>query len=308
MPEPSIPPLLAPALKPGDRIGVAAPAGPFPRDRFEMGLERLKNLGFQVEIPPGVFRKNGFLAGTDEERAAGLTAMFADPNVKAVIAARGGYGCMRLLDRIDFETLSHPPKILLGFSDITALLLAFQKKTGMVGIHGPVVTSLSDADDATLSHLKGLLTGRRVFPIQPQEMRAMRPGRVEGRLLGGNLTLLVHLLATPYVPNLDGAILFLEDVSEASYRLDRLLITLKLAGLWDNLAGVILGDFNQCGPPEEIRDITQRVFSDFPGPVVTGFPIGHGARNLALPVGARAVLDADAGILDIIEPYLMPMP
>jgi muramoyltetrapeptide carboxypeptidase len=305
MPEPVSPPLLAPALKPGDMIGVTAPAGPFPRERFDAGLDRLKAMGFEVAVPPGVFQKNGFLAGSDEERAAGLASIFADRNVKAVMAARGGYGSMRLLDRIDFETISRSPKTLIGFSDITTLLLAFQKTTGLVGIHGPVVTSLSEADDLTLSHFKRIITGETVFPIQPEGAWAVNPGRAEGRLLGGNLTLLVHLLATPYVPDLDGAILFLEDISEASYRLDRLLITLKLAGLWDRLAGVILGDFNRCGPPEEIRDIIQEVFSDFPGPVAAGFPFGHMKRNLALPVGVQAVLDSEAGTLDVLEPYLL---
>ena len=305
MPDSVLPPLLPPALKPGDLIGVTAPAGPFPPERFDAGLEALKNLGFQVKVPPGVFQRTGFLAGPDEERAAGLTAMFADKDVKAVIAARGGYGSMRLLDLIDFDAITQNPKMLIGFSDITTLLLAFQKSSGLVGIHGPVVTSLSDADDLTLSHFRRLITGEKVFPIQTTDMWTVRPGRAEGKLLGGNLTLLVHLLATPYLPDFDGAILFIEDISEASYRLDRLLITLKLAGLWERLAGVILGDFNRCGSPEEVRDIIQRVFSDFPGPVAAGFPFGHETRNLAMPVGVRAALDSESGTLDVIEPYLL---
>lgn len=295
--------ILPPPLKPGDLIGVAAPAGPFSLDRFEAGLARLEKMGFQTRCPDQIFDKNGFLAGKDEHRLHTLETLLFDPDIKAVICARGGYGAMRILEDVNYEKLKESPKFFIGFSDLTALHLAFHNTIGLVSIHGPVVTSLAEADEETASHLFKLVCGQNPFPIHPANTVALRPGRARGRLLGGNMTLFVHLLATQWMPALDGAVLFLEDVSESPYRVDRMLMTLKLSGVLGRVKGVILGDFNDCGPDNEISAILADGFSDFSGPVLSGFPIGHKTKNLALPYGLEVEMDADAGCLDLKEPY-----
>jgi len=301
---PERPLIRPPAIKPGDLIGVAAPAGPFEPERFSAGLERLEALGFKLRVPDQIFDRDGYLAGSDQRRAETLIALLTDPEVKAVMAARGGYGSMRLLERLPLETLRKQPKILIGFSDLTALLLGLHRAAGLVTFHGPVVTSLAEADQAAIDHLKRLLTGQRVFPLGLEETRVIVPGRVEGPLLGGNLTLLVHLLATPWLPDLDGAILLIEDVGEALYRLDRMLTALKLSGVLSKCAGIIVGRLENCGPAEEIENLLDRTLADFPGPVLADFPAGHGPGNLALPLGPKAVLDTRTGTLDLVEPYL----
>lgn len=296
--------LLPPALKQGDLIGVAAPAGPFEPDRFQAGLACLESLGFKVRCPEQIFERDGFLAGSDRRRAETLNTLLADGEIKAVIGARGGYGAMRLFDRLAWESLRASPKIILGFSDLTALLLAANRAAGLVVFHGPVVTSLAGADQETVSHLERLLTGKPVFPLDLGQAGIISPGRAQGPLLGGNLTMLIHLLAASRLPSFDRAILVIEDIGEALYRLDRMLTTLKLSGLLDQCAGIVIGRFQDCGPAEEVQALLDRALADFPGPVVSGFPLGHGPRNLALPLGSRAVLDTSKGILDMTEPYL----
>ena len=299
-------PLLVPrALVKGDLIGVAAPAGPFSEERFRQGLDRLEELGFRVRTPGLIFQQDQYLAGPDENRALTLNRLLADPEVKAVMAARGGYGSMRILDRLHLETVRAHPKIIIGFSDITALLLGLVKKTGLVCFHGPVVTSLAEADQETIRHLEKILTGQPVFPLPLDRERILKPGRAAGPLLGGNLTLLVHLLATGWKPDLGGAILFLEDIGEAPYRLDRLLTTLKMSGVLDRCAGILLGHFKGCGTDEEVRAVLSRTLDDFSGPVATGFPVGHGLTNLTLPLGPQAVLDTESLVLDMAGPYLV---
>ncbi len=296
--------LLPPALKPGDLVGLAAPAGPFPEDRFRAGLSRLEAMGFKTTFPDQIFEQNGFLAGSDQNRAETFNHLVADPNVQAIICARGGYGTMRILDLIDLSPLAQNPKIILGFSDITALLMAIHHQTGLVTFHGPVITSLAEADDNTVRHLQKILTGQPTFPVSLNTDKVIVEGRVEGPLLGGNLTLLVHMLATNKLPDLEDSILFLEDTTEAPYKLDRMLTTLKLSGVLERCRGVLLGDFHNCGEPEEVDAVLKDAFKKFPGPVAAGFPIGHKAANLTLPLGPHALLDTRAGILDIIEPYL----
>lgn len=298
------PTILPPPLKKGDLIGVAAPAGPFDPERFKSGLNRLESLGFGTFCPDEIFFQDAYLAGSDESRAATLNSLLADDVIKAVFCARGGYGSMRLLNRLDFSAIASNPKIIIGFSDITALLLAIAGETGLTVFHGPVVTSLTEADEETVAHLENLLTGRNPFPVSLDEARIWSDGRAEGPLLGGNLTLLVHLLSTPWRPDFRDALLFLEDVGEAPYRLDRLLTTLKLSGVLDECSGLIIGRCEDCGTAGEILSVLDRTLADFSGPVVLDFPIGHGTRNLALPIGPRAVLDTAKGRLDLTEPYL----
>ena len=293
-----------PALVEGDVIGVAAPAGPFPSERFETGLARLESMGFYTVTPPQIYERTGFTAGPDHRRADLFNSFLHEKNTRAVMAARGGYGSMRILDRLEPKALATDPKIIIGFSDVTALLLHLVKTAGVVTFHGPVVTSLTEADSRTMAHLKNFLTGRPVFPLSLDDGWIIRGGQARGPLLGGNLTMITHLLPTGRLPDLDGAILFLEDTNEAPYRLDRMLTTLRLSGVLDKVRGVLLGQFVNCGPEEEVWSVLYRTFDRFPGPVAANFPVGHGPGNLALPLGPEAVLDTELGILDLAEPYL----
>ncbi len=285
-------------------MGVAAPAGPFDETRFKNGLKRLQSLNLATRYSPHIFKRNGFLAGSDQSRAETMNNLLADEEIRAVFCARGGYGSMRIMDRVDLNLIESRPKILVGFSDVTALLLALHSKTGLVTFHGPVVTSLGQADEETVLHLKNLLFGQKVFPVSLSGLEIIRSGRGEGPLLGGNLTILIHLLATPAMPGLNGAVLFLEDIGEPLYRLDRMLMTLKLSGVLDQCAGLIFGQFKNCGAKDEVYRVIKENTADFHGPVIADFPVGHGARNLTLPLGPRAVLDTFNSSLDLAEPYL----
>ncbi|MBW2323471.1 MAG: LD-carboxypeptidase [Deltaproteobacteria bacterium] len=281
--------LLPQPLTEGDIVGVAAPAGPFDETRFKAGLTRLESMGLIPRYSPDIFKRDGYLAGSDRSRAETINTLLADESVKAVFCARGGYGAMRILDRIDLELIQNKPRIMIGFSDVTALLLALHQAVGLVTFHGPVVTSLGQADKETVSTLKKLLFRQSVFPLIVSDFRVMLPGRAEGPLMGGNLTILIHLLATPTLPDLDGAILFLEDTGESPYRLDRMLTALRLSGTLERSSGLILGQFVNCGSSDEVNRVLERNLTDFHGPVLADFPVGHGARNITLPIGPNAM-------------------
>ncbi|MBU2552558.1 MAG: LD-carboxypeptidase [Proteobacteria bacterium] len=300
--------LRPPPLRPGDTIGVAAPAGPFDPERFDFGRARLEAMGFPTVCPDQIYERDGFLAGRDEDRARTWNDLWSDPRIKAIFCARGGYGSMRILDLVDYERVRADPKIVVGFSDLTALLLALHQTTGLVCFHGPVVTSLADEEEDGLDHLTRLLTGLPVFPLEIDPDRVLMPGRTEGPLLGGNLTMLVHLMATPWLPDLSGAILFIEETGEAPYRVDRMLTTLRLAGLLERCAGIVLGHFENCGDAEALEGVLRGNLAGFHGPVAAGLPAGHGRPNLALPLGPRAVLDTELGLFGMVENYLDSSP
>jgi len=261
-------------------------------------------MGLRPRYPQEIFTQDGFLAGSDQSRAETINALLADEETKAIFCARGGYGSMRIMNRINLDLIKLRPKIMIGFSDVTALLLALHQAVGLVTFHGPVITSLSQADEETVLALKKLLLRQGVFPFALSDTRVILPGRAEGPLIGGNLTILIHLLATPHLPDLDRAVLFLEDTGEPPYRLDRMLTTLKLSGILKRCSGLIFGQFLDCGTHDEVHRVIAGNLADFHGPVVADFPIGHGSRNITLPIGPRAILDTRAGCLDLAEPYL----
>ena len=291
-----------PRLKPGDTIGIVTPAGPFDPERFMKGKTVLESMGFQTFFPEGIFQKHGFLAGTDIQRSDQVNRLFADPTVQAIVCARGGYGSMRILPFLDFETIQTHPKIFLGFSDISALLSVLYDQCNLVTFHGPVVTTLANATEKTLTALQTALTSPAALEITPENGTVIKQGVCSGLMAGGNLTTLCHLVGTSYAPNLKGKILLLEDVGEMPYRIDRMLTQMKLAGCFNEIAGLILGAFKECGHLNEIVEIFNNIFENADIPILAGFDMGHGEHNLTIPMGLGATLDTDKKRLLFHEP------
>lgn len=279
-------------LRVGDTIGVVAPAGPFNRDTFDRGIKSLKDLGFQIVIPTGLLDADGYLAGSDPHRAHFINRMFTDNRIDAIICARGGYGCLRLLPLLDYDSISENPKIFVGFSDITVLLTVLTDRCGLATFHGPVVTSLADAPDQTRDAFVQALTCGDKLEMRASGGLTIHPGLTSGVVRGGNLTTLCHLVGTPYEPKFAGKILFLEDRAEAPYRIDRMLTHMKLAGCFENLAGIALGSFEDCGPIDDVCNIVAECFQNESFPIFAGLDAGHAAVNRTLPFGIEATLDA----------------
>ena len=295
-----------PALRAGDRVHVVSPAGPVVPEILERGIQRLRNWELEVVVDDRVYERRprfDYLAGDDDTRFTALMDAWSDPKCRAIICSRGGYGAMRLLPRLDIDKLRSNPRLLVGFSDITALHLYLAGIGGIATIHGPVVKSLARHDDEahrSVHNLHSALFATTETPPSWSDLRTIRGGRATGRILGGNLSLVAALLATPYAPSLNGAILVVEDVGEDDYRLDRLLTAIRLADDAD-LAGLVLGDFTDCDGVyvgcDEMDDFIARLGAEFDCPVVAGAPVGHSEPNIAFPVGVDAELDADAGTL-----------
>lgn len=311
-------PVRPPALRAGARVALVAPAGPLlERDDLARSEELCRALDWEPVLARHAGAHHGYFAGTDDERLADLNAALRDDTVQAVWCIRGGYGVTRILDGVDYAALVRSPKVLLGYSDITALLAAATLRSGVVTFHGP--TARAPMPAFTRTHLlravatpepagrldrlpapAGVLVPRadRIVPLQA--------GVAEGPLVGGNLTLLQCLLGTPYAPDFDGAILFLEDVGEAIYRVDRMLAHLRLAGVLPRLAGVAVGRFTDLDRrgADGARGFDE-VLADYllplGIPVAYGFPIGHIDDQWTIPLGVRARLDAGCGELELLE-------
>jgi muramoyltetrapeptide carboxypeptidase len=273
---------------------VVAPAGPFDPDKFAGGLAVVRAWGLVPEPAPHVRDREGHLAGADALRAADLAACLADPDLKAVICARGGYGCLRLLPLIEDLELTGPAKWLIGFSDITVLHQFLNQRAGWATLHGPMVTTLATADAVSRDHLWSILSGAADASLRYPLGEALLPGVVRGVVSGGNLTTLCHLLGTPYQPDFTGRLLFLEDVGEAPYRIDRMLTQMTLAGCLEGVAGVVLGQFTDGGAWGEIRRVFMERLAPCGVPLAAGLAAGHGAPNMALPLGLPATLDVAA--------------
>ena len=292
-------PALPPRLKRGDTIGLVCPAGPV-RDvaRLQAGIRLIVDQGFAVKLCGPVEPCEGYLADTDEQRAAHLHRLWADEEVRAILAIRGGFGCLRLAGLLDWELFTRSPKWLIGFSDVTLLLNTLFRRCGLVSVHGPVATSLARSDEQSLVSLFTLLTGTLEERIRPRGLEVLRGGTGRGPLVGGNLTTLVHLLGTPWDHSWEDCILLLEDTNEPLYRLDRMLTQLALAGRFERLAGLILGDFDLAGTDSlaglRLREAVWARVLELVGPgfpVWADFPAGHRTANLALPIGMEAVLE-----------------
>jgi len=290
------------ALRKGDTIGLVAPAGPWDEDEFARGVQILVQYGFKVKIARDLAAKDSYLAGSDQHRTAIFHEIWRDPEVRAVLAVRGGYGSLRILPAIDYPLILNQPKVFIGFSDITALHCAIFKETGLVTFHGPMVTTLAKHDKESLLSFFETLTSGTCRPITTPSVEILKSGQAAGRLIGGNLTTLVHLLSTPFEVSWRDKIVFLEDVGEAPYRIDRMLSHLKMAGRFTGIRGLILGSFTNCGDQEMIWSRVMDLFRDEDLPIWANFPIGHGKQNMIVPVGSEANMDSATGTLSFPAP------
>lgn len=285
-------------LQPGARIGLVAPSSPFDRDAFLHGVAKLER-HYSVDWEPGILESTGYLAGSDARRLSELQRAIDDPRLDAIIAARGGYGVTRLLARLDLSALEARPKLLVGFSDITALHAQWARRR-LLSIHGGMVAALGRSDELAYERYRAALEGR--FVDRFSDLIAYAPGRAEGILLGGNLTVLTALIGTPHWPGFAGAVLFFEDIGERPYRVDRMLTTWLDAGAFEGVRGVVLGAFVQGEPGADgisLADVLAERLADLGVPVVAGVPAGHVEDNAELPFGQRVVLDANRGELVI---------
>lgn len=291
-----------PRLLPGGTIGIAAPASPFDRVLFEQGMAVIESRGYQARCPAGVYARKRYLAGGDRQRAELLGRLFADPEVGAIICARGGFGSMRTLAHVDFDGIGQHPKVLVGFSDITALLNVLWDRCGLVGFHGPVVTSLAETEGQTVDSLFDAIASAHHVDMVAPDGKTLVPGRVTAPLVGGNLTTLCHLTGTPFSPTFAGTILLLEDINEAPYRIDRMLSQMRLAGCFNGLAGIVLGAFSGCGSADDLSAIVEDIFAPLAVPIFSGLAVGHNPVNLTVPIGLTATLDAGQRRLSFREP------
>ncbi len=285
--------------QPGQTIGLAAPASPFGRRYFENSLKVLGEMhpGLRLRADGSIFAADGWLAGSDDLRARHLMRLFGAEDVGLVWAYRGGFGSSRVLPLLDLETMAASGRCLMGFSDITCLLAALARH-GLIGLHGPTLNQLPHLDLISREDVRSIIKGAPGWP-HVLRGRTVTPGKAQGPLLGGNLSLVCHLMGTPWSIPFDGAILFLEDTNEQPYRLDRLLTQLELAGVPGRIKGLALGLFGAHGyvNPERDRAVEQRV-REWGVPLVCGLPFGHGPRNRVLPVGAAARIE-EPGILKV---------
>jgi muramoyltetrapeptide carboxypeptidase len=305
------------ALRPGDSVAVIAPAGPFDRESFEAGVAVITQR-YRVQYDPGIFQRQRYMAGDDHRRLAELTRTLADRSIRGIFCARGGYGTMRLLQKLQPQratsksalgepAITHPAPTapaqpLIGFSDITALH-QWRQSQGIVSIHGPVLTQLGRLGRPTSERLFSLLES--YTPAKPLHgTTTLVEGIAEGPLLGGNLSVFTRLLGTPFMPALDGAILLLEDVGERPYRLDRMWTHLELAGVFRKVSGIALGSFTHCEERDATyssQDVLRELAVATGLPCATGFPIGHGDINEPVPLGVRVRLDASTAQLTFLE-------
>jgi muramoyltetrapeptide carboxypeptidase len=308
-------------LTAGATVGLINPAGPtFVKSDLTLVTEVLTALGLRWKFGEHVFDRHGFLAGTDAHRAADVNAMFKDPSVDAIMAVRGGWGCNRILPLIDYEAVRAHPKILVGYSDITSLLIAFLARSGLVTFHGPVGTStwnqfstsyfrrvLFDAEEVTFENPSN--KGDNLVQTKDR-VETITSGVARGILVGGNLSVLTAMIGSSFLPSWKGVVLFLEDDREHVYRVDRMLTQLRIAGIAEQLAGVIIGKCTDCGPGEgfgslTLEEVLQEQIASLRVPAFAGAMIGHIENKFTLPLGIEVEMDADAGKIVMKEPAVL---
>lgn len=306
-------------LKAGDEVRLVAPAGAiFNRVRLEIAAENMIGLGLKPSMGAHVRERHGYLAGTDQQRAADVMAAFTDPSVKAIFALTGGWGAARILPYLDFDLIKANPKVVIGYSDITALLCGIHAKTGMTTFHGPNGTSrwrpavvhmarqiLFEGKSPTI---KNPVPDYDTLAQHSLRVQTVIPGTAEGTLVGGNLTVFTALAGSPFMPDMKGKILFLEDVGEAIYRVDRMLSTLQLSGALAQVNGIVFGGFTDVGNDGDgygafaLMDIFEHYGKLAGVPAFYGAPFGHITSNSVMPIGTRARINANTGTIKLIEP------
>jgi muramoyltetrapeptide carboxypeptidase len=300
----------------GDTVGLVLPAtAAFESDEIQFAKEQMEALGFRVEIGPHAFDKYGYFAGRDRDRADDINRMFADDRIAGVVCYTGGWGSPRVLPFLDYDLIARKPKVVTGYSDITALLNAIHQKTGLITFHGPVGGSVFDP--YTIENFRRVVMTAEPAGVLPSPTKKpnelvdrtnrivrLAPGKATGRLAGGNLTMVSMLMGTPYEVDTNGAILFLEDVHEELYRIDRMLSQLALGGKFARIAGFVFGRCSDCtykGPTFSLEEILRDRFGNLGVPAIAGLSFGHIEQKLVMPIGVQATLDADAGTVSLNE-------
>ncbi|MEO9533501.1 MAG: LD-carboxypeptidase [Crocinitomicaceae bacterium] len=304
-----------PTIKPkglikGDLIGITAPAGCIWNKAHVSKIEGiLKDLGFRTKVGKTVYQQVGYLAGSDEMRANELMEMFEDNSIRAILTMRGGWGCSRILDLLDYEKIKTKPKVLMGFSDITSLVNAIYSKTGLVTYHGPCGYS-SWGDFSTQQVINSVVKGVPFTMENPsdnrEDLKVWSSGQAQGELVGGNLTVMVSMIGTQYEPNWNGKLLFLEEISEEPYRVDRMLWQMRQAGIFKKINGLVIGSFRKCNPEEPEKSFTlaevfEQHFKNASFPVYQGASFGHIAPKFTLPIGIKAEMDTSSFTIQTLE-------
>jgi len=301
-------------LSNGDTIGIISPASsPDDLSRINKGATYFEKLGYHVEVGKNVGKYSGYLAGSDEERIEDLHCMFANKKVRAIICVRGGYGSPRLLDKIDYQLIKKNPKIFVGYSDITALQLAFLRRANLITFGGPMVAVdfHGEINQYTEENFWRTITstkknGKITLP-ENEMFQALTSGKAEGEITGGNLSLVLALLGTKYLPKMKDKILFLEDIDEAPYKVDRMLNQLSISGMIKKISGLILGEFTDCEEKEvdkktlTLEEVLQKYLGELNIPVIKNFPHGHRKANYTIPYGIKTKMNADKGYVEFIE-------
>jgi muramoyltetrapeptide carboxypeptidase len=305
-------------LKRGDVIGIISPSSPLSdKTRLDAGISYFEKMGYAVKVGTNSKKESGYLAGTDEERVEDIHNMFLDKKVKLIICLRGGYGASRLLDKIDYDIVKNNPKIFCGYSDITVLQNAFYKKTGLITFAGPMVgvDFYKDISEFTEKNFWNTVTGREPIILNGplgERLSSFRSGIAEGKLIGGNLSMFASLIGTEYLPEAEGKILFLEEIGEVPYRIDRMLNQLRLSGYLGKINGIILGRFIDCieSDPQskslKLEEVMDDYFANnFHAPVLNNLSHGHINDNLTIPIGINVKINGIHSSIDILETHLV---
>jgi muramoyltetrapeptide carboxypeptidase len=305
-------------LKKGDTIGIISPSGAIKEDKlFQPAVHYFEEKGYKIRIAPHAADKKSYLAGSDKDRLSDLMSFFEDDSISAILCTRGGYGAYRLLSGIDYEKIKANPKIFLGYSDITALLVSILSNTGLITFHGPLFLSdfgINKVNNYTEKTFFDVLTGNVELPykyINPINYVSINPGQAKGELIAGNLAVLTGLLGTPYFPDVTGKILLIEDIGEPLYKIDRMLMQLKLAGVFDKIAGLLFGEFTNVVKSDSAEvnklnplDIVCELTSGLKIPVGYGFPVSHAEMKATLPLGVKYYFNSQNFNLILQEDYL----
>jgi len=302
------------ALTHGGKIGIIAPAFPPNSEKLRKGIDYLLGLGYELELGDSLTARHGYFAGEDHVRLDDLHRMFADASVDAIICARGGWGGLRMLDKIDYDLIEKNPKALVGYSDVTTLQLAIWHKTKLPSFSGPMVAVEMGSGilPFTSDNFWGQIHNKEsefTFDFSAPEIEIWNKGQAQGVLLGGCLSMVAHQLGTPYSPDYNGSILFLEDIDEVPFKIDRYLAQLKQAGVFEQINGLILGDFIDCVDENKERnsfslsEVLDEYFAQAPYPVIFNFPYGHGMKKVSMPIGVETKLDSEKQLLTLQNPF-----